>query len=123
MDRPFHLTVQVKPASSARLQSTLVWLFKSSQPARHIFSQHWFDCSSQASQLSTSSVNTGLIVQVKSVSSARLHLIPCVLYGRSARLDSTRLVRMSCTFSPRAAVQKADNQWEALDHNLMDFEW
>jgi len=46
MDRLFHLTVQVKPASSARLQSTLVWLFK----------------------LGTSSVNTGLIVQVKPAS-------------------------------------------------------
>ena len=100
-----------------------IWLFKSSQPARHVFSQHWGDCSSQASQLGTSSVNTGLIVQVKPARSARLHLRPCVQYGRSVRLDSTRLVRMSGTFSPRAAVQKADNQWDALDHNLMGFEW
>jgi len=111
MDRPFHLTVQVKTASSAQ----------------HVFSQHWIDCSSQANQLSTSSVNTGLIVQVKPASSAQhvdcssqdsqlstssvntglivqvkpassshLHLIPCVLYRRSTRLNSTRPVRMSC---------------------------
>jgi len=46
MDRPFHLTVQVKPSSSAR----------------HVFSQHWFDCSSHASQLGMSSINTGLII-------------------------------------------------------------
>ncbi|KEH30308.1 NB-ARC domain disease resistance protein [Medicago truncatula] len=84
MDRPFHLTVQVKPTSSTHLQS--------SQPAHHVLSQHWFDCSSQVSQLSTSlvstglncsshasqlispSLNIGLIVQVKSASSARLQL-------------------------------------------------
>jgi len=50
-----------------------------------------------SAQLNTSSVNTGLVVQVKPASSACLHLIPCVLYGRSMRHDSTRLVRMSCT--------------------------
>jgi len=84
-------------ANLACLQSTLVWLFKSSQLARHVFSQHLFNCSSQGNQLGTSSVNTGLTVQIKLASSARLHLIPCVLYGRSARLDSTLLVRMSYT--------------------------
>jgi len=47
--------------------------------------------------LNTSSVNTGLVVQVKPASSTRLRLIPRVLYGRSMRHDSTRLMRMSCT--------------------------
>jgi len=139
------LIVQVRPASSVRFQSTLVWLFKSGQPARHVFSQRWFDCSSQASQLGTSSVNAGLIVQsqasqlgtpslkatylVRMINAsrlhalARLHLRPHIWYGWSTHLGSMRLVRMSCTFTPRAAVQKADDQWEALDHNLMGLEW
>ena len=116
------LIVQVKPASSARLQSTLVWLFKSSQPPQHVFSQHWFDCSSHTSQLGTSSINTSLIVQVKSASSARLHLIPCVLYGRSMCLDSTRLVRMSCTLVHARPYRKQTIN-ETLDHKLMGFEW
>jgi len=54
MDIPFRLTVQVKPTSSLRPH------------------QHWFDCSSQVSQLSTSSISTGLIVQVKPANSTRL---------------------------------------------------
>ena len=92
--------------SSTRLQSTLVWLFKSSQPTQHVFSQHWFDCSGQASsaqhifsQASSARLQSTLVWLFKSsqINSARLHLIPCVLYGRSMRLDSTRLVRMSCS--------------------------
>jgi len=53
MDRPFHFHC-----------------WKSRQPARHVFNQRWFDCSSRTSQLGTSSVNAGLIVQVKPASSA-----------------------------------------------------
>jgi len=56
-----------------------------------------FTPAASSAQLNTSSVNTGLVVQVKPASSTRLHLIPRVLYGRSICLDSTRLVRMSCT--------------------------
>jgi len=78
MDRPFRLTVQVKLA-------------------QHVFSQHWFDCSSQVSKLNSSSVNTGLIVQVKSACSSHHHLISRVQYRRSTRLNSTRPVQMSCT--------------------------
>ena len=106
MDRPFHFDCS-----------------KSDQPARHVFSQRWFDCSSRTSQLGTSSVNAGLIVQVGPASSARLHLRPRIWYGWSTHLGSTRLVRISCTFTPRAAVQKTDDQWEALDHKLMGLEW
>ena len=69
-----------------------------------------FDCSSQASQLSKSSVNTGVIVQVKPASSSHLNLIPRVLYGRSSRLNSTRPVWMSRFLAHAVAVLKADNQ-------------
>jgi len=65
------LIVQVGPASSARLQSTLVWLFKSDQPARHIFSQHWCDCSSRTSQLGTPSLKATYVVWM--INASRLH--------------------------------------------------
>jgi hypothetical protein len=85
MDRPFRLTVQVR---SAQL----------------VFSQHWFDCSGQVSQLSSSSLNT--MCHVRTINAPPLHA-PGMdeLYPR-----------------PRAAVLKTNNQWEALDHNLMGFE-
>ena len=54
----------------------------------------WLFKSSQDGQLSTVSVNDGLIVQVKTASSARLHPAQ---YGWSTHLGYTRLVRMSCT--------------------------
>jgi len=38
------LIVQVKAASSARLQATLDWLFKSSQPTRLIFTLYHVSC-------------------------------------------------------------------------------
>ena len=77
------------------MQFGLTWvdhfqrLFKSSQPAQQVFSRRWVDCSSQASQLSKSSVDAGLIVQVKPASSSHLNLIPRVLYRQSSRLNST----------------------------------
>jgi len=57
MDRPFHLTVQVKPAqlNTSSVNTGLIDQVKLAQLntssvklAQHIFSQHWFDCSSQA---------------------------------------------------------------------------
>jgi len=88
MDRSFHfdwsrdsqlgtssvnagLIIQVRPASSARLHLTLVWLFKSDRPARHVFSQRWVDCSSQTSQLGTPSLKATYMVWM--INASRLH--------------------------------------------------
>jgi len=99
---------------------TLVWLFKSDQlssssintdlivqvrASQLVFNQHCFDCSSQVSQLSSSSLNNTFHVQT--INASQLH-----------EPDTDELYP-----SPRATVLKTNNQWEALDHNLMGFEW
>jgi len=53
------LIVQVGPTSSARLQSTLVWLFKSDQPARH---NAGLIVQSRTSQLGTPSLKATYMV-------------------------------------------------------------
>ena len=124
-------------------------------PTRFVFSQHWLYCSSQVSHFSSSSVNTGLIVQVKAVQLVRSqHWFDCSNQGsqlnsssstlvwpfksgqlNSFSLNTTCFARMISASqlhafgmdelhpSPCVTVLKTDNQWEALDHNLMGFAW
>jgi len=54
MDRPFHFDCS-----------------KSDQPARHVFSQRWFDCSSRTSHLGTPSLKATYMVWM--ISASRLH--------------------------------------------------